>query len=274
MQYSKNPNCPKCRLMLLNVSQTDARLMSDVDTRWFIRAHLCLARFSSGLRDPSKYMLMLCFMRSLSSCFVTCCCNSKMSSSSRSLALKISMFRFCCHATEAAKAMYLTKGDFRNKHLYRIFAVPAYMCIRVNRHRDIKERKNASMKAAMQVERWKPRRKMLNEAKSARRSIHQEAERTGHRQPDAHENSDTDSLPHPILPVPRARQPSHLSYSQYVNRYGFYIDEITQYVLNGLPSQTSSGQEIAWNAYELRDALTRLCFDTSVNKHRRYSAVL
>lgn len=73
-------------------------------------------------------------------------------------------------------------------------------------------------------------------------------------------------------PVPRHPvQPGVLSFRQYLQKYGYHIDEITQYVLDGLPIQAIGGGTITWNPETLRDAVARLCYETSWNKHRGFT---
>ena len=73
-------------------------------------------------------------------------------------------------------------------------------------------------------------------------------------------------------PVPKQLvQPGILSFSSYLDKYGYYIDEMTQYMLDSLPSQAIGGGTITWNPEVLRDAVAKLCYDTSWNKHRRFT---
>lgn len=74
--------------------------------------------------------------------------------------------------------------------------------------------------------------------------------------------------------VPRIRQPAILPFKLWLHKYGFLVDEIFQNVLDRLPAQAGTGQDITWCVLDLRDNLAKMCYMTSATRFRRYSPII
>lgn len=87
-------------------------------------------------------------------------------------------------------------------------------------------------------------------------------------------------------PLPDLHAPSRgrWTFAQWLDRYGYYVDEMTHAVLERLNARCTTATATAtprrkevvvhWSPYEVRDALARLCYATSSNAYRRNRPVL
>lgn len=93
---------------------------------------------------------------------------------------------------------------------------------------------------------------------------------------DVAEAEATPSLPCPRYPppLPLLRSPAVLSFKEWKQRYGYFVDEIVQFTLERLPAVALGGHEILWDPCIVRDNLARLSYQTSVNRYRRFVPVL
>lgn len=83
--------------------------------------------------------------------------------------------------------------------------------------------------------------------------------------------SDQKRRPPPCIPPCNLKRERYLSFDKYVERYGYHIDEIVQYVLDGLPKHAIGGQDIHWDPDILWDGMSRMCYEKSWNKHRGFT---
>ncbi|MFB6197392.1 MAG: hypothetical protein ABEI52_03855 [Halobacteriaceae archaeon] len=74
------------------------------------------------------------------------------------------------------------------------------------------------------------------------------------------------------VPVPglHAHDRRMWSFRQWIERYGYNVDEITLFVMQRLPERTAggSGARIHWCPVAVRDAIANVCYSTSSNRFR------
>ena len=62
-------------------------------------------------------------------------------------------------------------------------------------------------------------------------------------------------------------------YSDWVERYGYYVDEMVYHVLNRLPHHVNGGHVVVWHPGALWQCLAKLCYDTSVNRFKKFKPI-
>lgn len=75
--------------------------------------------------------------------------------------------------------------------------------------------------------------------------------------------------------TPRLAPAPHLfTFRKWCEVYGYFVDEMTRFVMDHLPDLAQGGIPIVWDPVALWDALARLCYRTSINRFRRFKPVL
>jgi len=98
------------------------------------------------------------------------------------------------------------------------------------------------------------------------------------------DGEDRSAMTHIPVPLPGLHAPSRgrWTYAQWLDRYGYYVDEMTFALLERLSTRcasttTHNGGRTAvvhWSPREVRDRIARLCYATSSNAYRRNRPVL